>query len=198
MRRPASRRSHIPHTPLPRGWRVARSIGVARSIALRTSLLLAVSVASASASACISFRGEEGWQTAPGSIEGDWRRIEMPDLMAYSDTWFVVDEKGRGTVRGFANGAADVAADGGHFELAVIFRQNTVPVQQTVRVYFDEWTSVYQGETSEGTVLEGLAGGRGYNVLRGGRVLEVPFHVNGGRLYAERVNVLEGRAPPRR
>ncbi len=115
--------------------------------------------------------------------------------MAYSDAWFVVDENRRGTLKGFANGAAEVDGAGGFFEVAVIFRHSEVPVQQVVRVYFDKWTPVYAEGSERGTVLSGLTGQDGYNVRTSNRLLEVPFHVNGGQLNAERVNVLEEAAP---
>ena len=168
-----------------------------RSIIVVLAVLLACSAALA-LSGCLFVGGDRpvgGWQSAPRSIADDWRQLDMQSLMAYSDTWFVIDERQRGTVRGFANGAAQVAADGGYFELAVISRQSGVPVEQTLRVYFDKYAPVYEDAASRGTVLEGLTTQRGYNVTGGGRVLEVPFHVNGGRLFAERVNVLEDSAP---
>ena len=65
-----------------------------------------------------------------------------------------------------------------------------MPVQQRVRVYFDDTTPVYVDDNQTTTVLNGIAKGEGYNVTRGKDVLEIPFYVNGGRLYATRVNVL--------
>ena len=119
----------------------------------------------------------------------------MQDFMAYSDTWFTVDGQQRGTLKGFPSGGVSVASDGGYFELSVIFRQHDVPVQQSVRVYFDRWTSVYADGSRAGTVLAGITGEGGTDVTRAGRVLEVPFYVNGGRLFAERVTVLEQHSP---
>lgn len=163
-----------------------------------TLLLVALLALLLGATGCVFVGGDRpvgGWQAAPRSIDDDWRRLNLQELMAHTDTWFVVDEKMRGRVRGFANGAGEVAPDGGYFELAVISRRSTVPVQETVRVYFDKYTPVYVGGRSEGTVLDGLTGQKGFNVSGGGRVLEVPFHVNGGRLFAERVKVLEDSTP---
>ncbi len=162
------------------------------------AFLVALFCTAALLTGCIYVGGERpvgGWQTAPRSIDDDWRRLDMQELMAYSDTWFAVDPQQRGTVKGFANGAAKVAADGGYFELAVISRQNNVPVQQTVRIFFDKWTPLYVDGERAGTVLEGFTTQGGYDVKRGGRILAVPFHVNGGRLFAERVNVLADTAP---
>ena len=163
-------------------------------------VLLVVLLASLTtlASGCLYVGGQRpvgGWQTAPRQVDDDWRQLGMQELMAYSDTWFVVDSQQRGTVKGFASGGAKVAPDGGYFELSVISRQNNVPVEQTVRVFFDRWTPVYIDGSRAGTVLEGLSAQKGYDVSRGGRILEVPFNVNGGRLFAERVDVSEDAEP---
>lgn len=164
---------------------IGRAAHIAAALVLVTSL-----------SGCVVLGSGDsgGWQLQTGSVTGDWRELNMQNLMAYSDTWFVVDTQQRGTVKGFPAGGVMAASDGGFFEISVISRQNDVPVQQIVRVYYDQWTPVYVAGERRGTVLEGLTAD-GFNVVRGGRMLGVPFHINGGRLFAERVNVLEEPAP---
>ncbi len=129
----------------------------------------------------------------------DWRDYDMSGLME-GDAWFTTSGSRRnGTIEGYGAGPAVFDAQGGYFELAVISRREGVPVQQRVRVYFDEKTPVYlvdresvaaDGQELSTTVLNGIAKGEGYNVTRGKDVLQIPFYVNGGRLYATRVNVV--------
>ncbi len=167
--------------------------GRPRSRCPRLALAAALLAVALVVPGCVYVGGDRpaGARTAPRSIDDDWRRLDFEDLMAFEDTWFVIGEDLRGTVRGFANGAAQVVSDGGYFELSVIYRRDNVPIQETVRVYFDDQTPVYVDGKPDATVMDGLAGTDGLNVSAGGRVLEVPFHLNGGRLYAEQVNVLE-------
>ena len=136
-----------------------------------------------------------GWQREPRDVIDDWRRVDMQSLMAYSDTWFVVDDQQRGTVKGYASGGLTVSPQGGFFELSVIHRVNDVPLQQSLRVYFDASTPVYEGGSRVGTVLAGITKQEGYDITQGGKILEVPFHINGGRMFAERVTVTDQRQP---
>ena len=129
----------------------------------------------------------------------DWRDFNMEGLME-GDAWFTTSgARHAGEIKGYGAGPAVFDVTGGYFELAVISRREGVPVQQRVRVYFDDKTPVYlvdrqsvavQNDQLSTTVLNGIAKGEGYNVTRGKDVLDVPFYVNGGRLYATRVNVI--------
>ena len=162
------------------------------------TVCLAMLAAALALAGCVAVGGSGpsgGWDRAPRNIADDWRELDMQNLMAYSDTWFTADGQQRGTLKGFPSGGVSVESDGGYCELSVIFRQYGVPVQQTVRVYFDRFTAVYSNGSRAGTVLGGLTTGGGVDVTRAGHMLQVPFYVNGGRLFAERVNVLEEPSP---
>jgi hypothetical protein len=139
------------------------------------------------------------WRQAESREVLDWRDFDMGGLME-GDSWFTTSgSRHAGEIKGYGAGPAVFDAAGGYFELAVISRREGVPVQQRVRVYFDAETPVYMvddqsvaiaGSARSTTVLNGIAKGEGYNVTQGKDVLEIPFYVNGGRLYATRVNVL--------
>jgi hypothetical protein len=174
--------------------RVQGALLARRAMSLSATLATALAALVALSGCLYVGSSGEGWHLSSRSVAGDWRQLDMHQYLAYSDTWFVVDSQQRGTVKGFPTGGVEAAGGGGYFELSVIARVSDVPVQQVVRVYFDQWTSVYVAGERNGTVLAGLTS-EGFNVVRSGRMLEVPFHVNGGRMNAERVNVLEAEAP---
>jgi len=98
-------------------------------------------------------------------------------------------------VRGYASGGVALGRSGGYFELSVISRSYNIPVQHSVRVYFDEFTPVYEGGSRVGTVQQSITGQIGTDITSGGKILEVPFHVNGGRMRAERATVTDEREP---
>ena len=164
----------------------------------RAALVVFVCAAALLPAGCFYVSGEQGspaWEREPRDVLDDWRRVDMQSLMAFSDEWFTVDEKQRGTVRGYASGGVALGNQGGYFELSVISRRYNVPVKQSVRVYFDQFTPVYEGGERVGTVQQSITGQIGTDITAGGKVLEVPFHVNGGRLTAERVTVTDEREP---
>lgn len=166
--------------------------------AARLALLVVLLGGALPLSGCLYIGGmkpSNGWEKQPRDVIDDWRRVDMQSLMAYSDTWFVVDENQRGTVKGYASGGFTVSGNGGFFELSVIYRANNVPVEQSVRVYFDDSTQVYEGGQPVGTVLAGITGQGSYDITQGGKILEVPFHLNGGRMFAEKVVVTDQRQP---
>ncbi len=153
---------------------------------------------------CVAIQQDQlpkAWRQAESREVDDWRDYDMSSLME-GDAWFTTyGSRHNGDIKGYGAGPAVFDATGGYFELAVVSRREGVPVQQRVRVYFDETTPVYvrDSATSAGsgsetqqstTVLNGIAKGEGYNVTRGKDVLDVPFYVNGGRLYATQVNVV--------
>jgi hypothetical protein len=170
---------------------------------IRIALLVAVVAALGSAVAgCVGIEQDKlprAWRQDETREVVDWRDYDMSGLME-GDAWFTPSgSRHAGEIKGYGAGPAVFDATGGYFELAVISRREGVPVQQRVRVYFDDKTPVYlvdrnstavQGDELSTTVLNGIAKGEGYNVTRGNDVLEVPFYVNGGRMYATRVNVI--------
>ena len=167
-------------------------------LAIRAATVVAMLAAALSLSGCLYIgarRPSEGWEQQPRNVIDDWRTVDMQSLMEFSDTWFIVDEQQRGTIKGYASGGFSLTADGGFFDLSVIHRVNNVPVQESVRVYFDKSTPVYQGDAEVGTVLAGITGQGSYDITQGGKILEVPFHVNGGRMFADRVTVTDQRQP---
>ena len=138
-----------------------------------------------------------GWQREPRDELDDWRDVDMKSLMASpsSNIWFIVDERQRGTARGYGTGGMTVTEKGGWFELGIIYRKDSLPMQEAVRVYFDESTPVYANKANVGTVLGGITDQQGYDVTQGGKILDVPFHINGGRMYADRVTVSDLSEP---
>lgn len=134
-------------------------------------------------------RMPKAWRQDESREYADWRTYDMSDLME-GETWFTAEgSKHQGVIRGYGAGPAWFDAEGGYFELAVISRRQGVPVKQSVRVYFDKDTRVIAEGSTSNTVLNGIAKGEGYNVTKGAEVLEVPFYVNGGRMYATEVRV---------
>ena len=174
-----------------------------RRIALALVFALTLTVLSGGLLGCVGIEQDQlprAWRQDETREVVDWRDYDMSGLME-GDAWFTTSgSRHAGEIKGYGAGPAVFDAAGGYFELAVISRRENVPVQQRVRVYFDDKTPVYfvdresvaaQGDRLSTTVLNGIAKGEGYNVTRGQDVLEVPFYVNGGRLYATRVNVIQ-------
>jgi hypothetical protein len=166
------------------------------------ALALALIALAAGLLGCVNIQQDQlprAWRQDETREVVDWRDYDMSGLME-GDSWFTTTgSRHAGEIKGYGAGPAVFDATGGYFELAVISRREGVPVQQRVRVYFDERTPVYlvdtqsvavQNERLSTTVLNGISKGEGYNVTRGKDVLDIPFYVNGGRLYATRVNVI--------
>ena len=129
----------------------------------------------------------QAWRQDKRREVDDWRAYEHENLMD-GDAWFYATGTNRhGVIKGYGSGPAWFDSQGGYFELSVISRRENVPVRQSVRVYFDDETRVTTDKGVGGTVLAGIARGQGYNVTEGNAVLEVPFYVNGGRMYATEV-----------
>ncbi len=180
-------------TPSPRFRLPTRTLMLAAALVLLAAGLLG----------CVGIEQDRlprAWRQDESREVVDWRDYDLAGLME-GDAWFTTSgSRHNGEIKGYGAGPAVFDASGGYFELATISRREDVPVQQRVRVYFDDKTPVYfvdrnsvaaQGDQLSTTVLNGIAKGEGYNVTQGKDVLDIPFYVNGGRLYATRVNVIQ-------